>query len=103
MKGNWRPAAPGCQQDRRTSHSMQFSVITQLVQTQPLPRLQAAEQALLAGQKPPFAVAGRDAAERLTHVLVAQVLLAYMREHNADLPAARRAFARRVRAWVSPE
>lgn len=80
---------------------MQFSVITQLAQTQAPDALRAAERALLTGQPPPFAVAGRDAAEQLTHVLVTQLLLAYMREHNASLAAARRAFGRRVRRWVS--
>ena len=79
---------------------MQFSIITQLVQTQPLATLRAAEQALLAGENPVLTVAGHDAAEQLTHVLVAQQLLRYMREHQVGLPAARRAFARRVRAWV---
>ena len=81
---------------------MQLSVITHLVQSQPPERLQAAEVALLAGQVPPFAVAGADAAEQLTHVLVAQVWLHHMRTHGTGLPAARRAFARRVRRWVSP-
>lgn len=82
---------------------MQISVITQLVKTQPLARLQAAEAALLAGKKPVFEVPGTDRGEQLTHVLVAQVLLRHMREHGTGLPAARRAFGRRVRAFLGPE
>ena len=82
---------------------MQISVITHLAQSQSLERLRAAEAALLAGQTPPFEVAGADAAEQLTHVLVAQVWLRHMRTYGTSLPAARRAFARRVRRWVGPQ
>lgn len=81
---------------------MQISIITQLVQTRSLAELQAAEAALLAGRLPAFAVPGADAGEQLTHVLVAQQWRRYMNEHNTSLPAARRAFARRVRAWIGP-
>lgn len=81
---------------------MQIPVITYLAESQPLERLRAAEAALLAGLAPPFEVVGDDAAEQLTHVLVAQVWLRHMQAHGTGLTAARRAFAGRVRRWVSP-
>jgi hypothetical protein len=80
---------------------MQIPVITHLAETQTLVSLQAAETALLAYQPPEFEVAGTDSCEQLTHVLVAQVLLHYMHEHGATLPAAVRAFAQRVRSCIS--
>ena len=80
---------------------MQLPVITHLVATQTPASLHQAEAALLAYQQPAFAVAGADICEQLTHVLVAQVLMAYMQEHGATLPVAVRAFARRVRTCLS--
>lgn len=82
---------------------MQMSVITHLVETQPLASLQAAETALLAYQRPAFEVPGQDVAEQLTHVLVAQVLLKHMQTDGVTLAVAVRAFARRVRTCISPE
>lgn len=80
---------------------MQLSSITHLVDNQTPATLYAAEIALLGGQQPAFDVPGADARERLTHVLVAQVWLRHMQAHGTGLPAARRAFARRVRTCLS--
>jgi hypothetical protein len=77
------------------------SAIRQLAQTQPLPSLQAAEQALLHGRRPAFDVEGEDAGEQLTHVLAAIFVLEHMAGHGATLPAALRVFFQKVRESVS--
>ncbi|WP_375416849.1 DUF6952 family protein [uncultured Hymenobacter sp.] len=82
---------------------MQIPVITHLVETQSLASLQAAEVALLAGRPPAIDVPGADAAEQLTHVLVAQRWRHYMQAHGTGIAAARRAFAQRIRTWVGEQ
>jgi len=79
---------------------MKPASIRHLVETQPLDRLLAAEQALLRGQAPGFAVEGDSPGEQLTHVLAAIFVLGHMKQHEADFAAASRVFFQRVRESI---
>ena len=80
---------------------MKPAAIRLLAESWPLARLEAAEQALLAGQSPGCAVPGDDAGEQLTHVLAAIFIQHYMKSHAADFQAAARVFFQKVREAVS--
>ncbi|GAA4357644.1 hypothetical protein GCM10023185_22520 [Hymenobacter saemangeumensis] len=80
---------------------MKPAAIKHLVETQSLPRLLAAEQALLRGASPGFPISGDSAGEQLTHVLAAGFILGYMQKNEASFAAASRVFFQRVRESIS--
>jgi hypothetical protein len=80
---------------------MKAAAIKHLAGTQPLSRLRAAEQALLAGRPTSFFIDGDTPGEQLTHVLAAIFALRYMAAHGVGWPAAQRAFFCKVREAIT--
>lgn len=80
---------------------MKIPVIKQLVETQPLDALVAAEQALLDEQTPAIEVPGEDEGEQLTHVFAAIFILNHMQAQGTDFKTALREYTAKVRVSIS--
>lgn len=80
---------------------MKIPAIKQLVETQTLASLLAAEEALLEEQTPPFEVPGDDEGEKLTHVFAALFILNHMREHGSEFKDSLREYTKKVRVSIS--
>lgn len=80
---------------------MKMPVIKQLVETQTLPNLLEAEEALLDERQPAFEVAGDDEGEQLTHVFAAIFILNHMQDHATDFKTALREYTKKVRVSIS--
>jgi len=80
---------------------MQLSVVRQLVNDHDIATLQAAEAAILEGQKTEIEVEGVDEGEQLTHVMAAIWVLHEMKENNVPLNKAVRNYTVKVRNSIS--
>ncbi|AIZ62681.1 hypothetical protein PK28_01485 [Hymenobacter sp. DG25B] len=80
---------------------MKIPAIKQLVETQTLDALVAAEEALLEEQQPAFEVPGEDEGEKLTHVFAAIFILNHMRDSGSEFKDALREYTKKVRVSIS--
>ncbi|QIX61622.1 hypothetical protein FY528_06620 [Hymenobacter lutimineralis] len=80
---------------------MKIPAIKQLVETQTLPDLVAAEEAILEEQAPAFEVPGEDEGEQLTHVLAAIFILNHMQDHQMEFKEALREYTKKVRVSLN--
>lgn len=80
---------------------MKMPVIKRLVETQTLPELVAAEEALLDERQPAFEVEGEDEGEKLTHVFAAIFILNHMQDHDSAFKDALREYTKKVRVSIN--
>ncbi|MCC2545662.1 hypothetical protein LJY25_04335 [Hymenobacter sp. BT175] len=80
---------------------MKIPAIKRLVETQTLPALVAAEEALLEEQTPAFEVEGEDEGEQLTHVFAAIFILNHMQDNGAEFKDALREYTKKVRVSLN--
>ncbi|ALD22210.1 DUF6952 family protein [Hymenobacter sp. DG25A] len=80
---------------------MKIPAIKQLVESQTLDALVAAEEALLEEQQPAFEVPGEDEGEKLTHVFAAIFILNHMRDNGSEFKDALREYTKKVRVSIS--
>ncbi|MBC6991841.1 DUF6952 family protein [Hymenobacter sp. BT491] len=80
---------------------MKMPAIKRLVETQPLPALVAAEEALLEEREPSFEVEGEDEGEKLTHVFAAIFILNHMQDNGSEFKDAMREFTKKVRVSLN--
>jgi hypothetical protein len=80
---------------------MQVQVIKKLSQQFTIEELKLAETALLSGKAPANTIAGKDRAEKLTHVMAALWVKEEMQKNRTSLNGAMRQFFQRVREAIS--
>ena len=80
---------------------MKIPAIKRLVESQTLPSLLEAEEALLEERAPGFAVEGEDEGEQLTHVFAAIYVLNHMQDHGSEFKDALREYTKKVRVSIS--
>jgi hypothetical protein len=80
---------------------MKIPAIKRLVETQTLPSLLAAEEALLDERQPEFVVEGEDEGEQLTHVFAAIFILNHIQDHGVEFKEALREYTKKVRVSIS--
>lgn len=80
---------------------MKIPAIKQLVETQTLDSLVAAEEALLEEQQPAFEVPGEDEGEKLTHVFAAIFILNHMSDSGSEFKDALREYTKKVRVSIN--
>ncbi|QHL88127.1 hypothetical protein GU926_12065 [Nibribacter ruber] len=80
---------------------MKIPAIKQLVETQTLESLRAAEEQLLNEETPAFEIIGEDEGEKLTHVFGAIFILNHMEDKGSDFKTALREFTQKVRVSIN--
>jgi len=80
---------------------MQIPVIKKLVEDFTIEQLQAAEDAILEEQEPPFEIEGKDEGERLTHLMAAAWIKNDMAKSNTDYRSSLRNYTQKVRKSIS--
>ncbi len=80
---------------------MKIPVIKELVETQTVEALTAAEEAIINEETPAFEVKGQDEGEQLTHVMAAIWILNNMQDQQADFKTSLREYTKKVRVSIS--
>ena len=80
---------------------MKIPVIKKLVETQPIEKLIAAEEAIINEQPLPIEIEGQDEGEQLTHAIAAIWILERMRETNRDFKDVLREYTQKVRESIN--
>lgn len=79
---------------------MKIPAIKQLVETQTINSLRAAEEQLINEEPTAFEIEGTDEGEKLTHVFGAIWILNHMQDHGSDFKTALREFTQKVRISI---
>jgi len=80
---------------------MKIPVIKDLVESQSLEALAAAEEAIINEQTLAIEVKGEDEGEQLTHIMAAIWILNHMQDQGADFKTALREYTKKVRVSIS--